>query len=111
MDFNYRRNALGTRPLPADDADAIRPIYTGSLVGSVGLYEVRLVVPPVSPGTPPCDSVYDPRVGLPRANIVYSNLTFSIGGRFSFDGAGICVAVEDEPESENEAQPGVRDEE
>jgi hypothetical protein len=29
----------------------------------------------------------------PGSNVVQSNLTVSIGGTFSFDGAGICVAV------------------
>jgi hypothetical protein len=27
-------------------------------------------------------------------NVVYYNLTVSIGGKSSFDGAGICVAVD-----------------
>ncbi len=95
MDFNYRPNALGTRPPPVDTPGVATPVYTGTLEGSVGLYEVRFVVPPVPQGTPPCASLQNVN-GLPRDNVVYSNLTFSVGGRSSFDGAGICVAVEEE---------------
>ncbi len=93
MDFNYRPNALGTRPPPVDTPGVATPVYTGTLEGSVGLYEVRFVVPPVPPGTPACASLENVNV-VPMDNVVYSNLTLSVGGLFSFDGAGICVAVE-----------------
>lgn len=95
MDFNYRPNALGTRPLPLKTPDVPKPIYTGTLEGEVGIYEVRFVVPPVPKGTMPCAS-FENIDGLPRENVIYSNLTFSIGGRFSFDGAGICVDTGEE---------------
>lgn len=95
MDFNYRRNALGTRPPPADTPGVPKPTYTAAREGEVGLYEVRFIVPPVPHGTPPCETL--PTVPpLPTGNVVYSNLTFSIGGQYSFDGAGICVAVDEE---------------
>ncbi|MCC7483300.1 MAG: hypothetical protein IT541_17440 [Hyphomicrobiales bacterium] len=93
MDFNYRPNALGTRPPPVDTTGVPTPTYTASKEGEVGLYEVRFIVPAVPPGTPPCASLENVN-GLPRDNVVYSNLTFSVGGQSSFDGAGICVAVE-----------------
>lgn len=88
MDFNYKPNALGSRPLETPEAPA--PLYAGTLEGSVGIYQVKFVVPPVPPGTPPCSLTWD----TPLHQRVYSNLTVSIGGQFSFDGAGICVAVD-----------------
>jgi hypothetical protein len=92
MDFNYRPNALGTRPPPLGTPGVPKPVYVGSKEGEVGQYEVRFLVPPVPAGTPPCARLENIS-GLPRDNVVYSNLTFSIGGQHSFDGAGICVAV------------------
>ncbi len=94
LDFNYRRNALATRPPPLDgDVNVPVPIYSGTLEGEVGLYQVKFRVPPVPPGTPPCAAL--DRRFLPQENVVYSNLTVSVGGLNSFDGAGICVAVDD----------------
>ncbi len=94
MDFNYRRNALPTRPLPteADGTTVPQPLYAGATPGFVGLYQINFVVPPVPRGTFPCAEIEGPQV--PTANMVYSNLTVSVGGRYSFDGAGICVAVD-----------------
>jgi hypothetical protein len=90
MDFNYRPNALPTRP-PPGAADVPQPLYAGATPGFVGLYQINFVAPPVPPGTPPCAEIMGPQA--PTANMVYSNLTVSVGGRYSFDGAGICVAV------------------
>jgi uncharacterized protein (TIGR03437 family) len=81
-------NALATRP-PAPGAEVPQPLYAGAAPGYVGLYQINFVVPPVPRGTPLCAGTVDP-----RANVVYSNLTVSVGGRYSFDGAGICVAVD-----------------
>jgi uncharacterized protein (TIGR03437 family) len=94
MDFSYRRNALPTRPPPieADGPAVPQPLYAGATPGYVGLYQVNFIVPPVPPGTPACAEIVGPQP--PTANMVYSNLTVSVGGRFSFDGAGICVAVD-----------------
>jgi len=96
MDFNYRPNALPTRPPPmtadGDGAVVPQPLYAGATPGYVGLYQINFVVPPVPPGTPPCAEIVGPQA--PTANMVYSNLTVSVGGRYSFDGAGICVAVD-----------------
>jgi len=85
LDFNYRPNALATRPLPS----ASPPVYAGATPGYVGLYQINFVVPPVPPGTLPCVNP----VPTQGQNVVYSNLTVSVGGAFSFDGARICVAV------------------
>ncbi len=86
IDFNYRPNALASKPPHVDSADAERPLYTGSARGTVGQYEIRFRVPPPPPGTPAC--------GESGLNHIWSNLTVSIGGRDSFDGAGVCVAME-----------------
>jgi len=79
-------------------------LYTGTLEGAVGLYGVRFIVPPVPPETPPCASLASLSHRNPSDNVVYSNLTFSIGGQFSFDGAGICVAVEEQEGAVEESE-------
>jgi hypothetical protein len=91
LDFNYRPNALPTQPVAANSTrgTAIRPLYAGSTPGYVGLYQVNFVVPPVPAGILPCVDVT--KNYLP-GDVVQSNLTVSIGGASSFDGAGICVA-------------------
>jgi len=87
LDFAFRVDALPTQPRPlAPDSPASTPasVFAGLSPGSIGLYQVNFVVPPVPAGLPPCDN----------PNTFYSvqsNLTVSIGGVTSFDGAGICV--------------------
>jgi uncharacterized protein (TIGR03437 family) len=87
LDFNFRPNALAAKPLlPAVipgllPINAYVPLYSGLAPGYVGLYQINIVVPPPPPDTPACSST------------VQSNLTVSVGGTASFDGAGICVAV------------------
>lgn len=90
LDFNFRPNSLGTRPGPAGADGVSLPVYVGSTAGAVGLYQVNFIVPTVPPQTPPCTVL--PASGS-GGRAVYSNLTVSIGGENSFDGAGICVAV------------------
>lgn len=85
LDFNFRPNALGTKPPPG----APQPLFAGATPGYVGIYQINVVVPDIPPGTPPCDA---PSRALDR-NIVESNLTVSVGGDYSFDAARICVAV------------------
>lgn len=87
LDFNYHPNALPSRPLSTGP----QPIFAGTTPGYVGLYQVNFVVPPVPAGTPPC---VDASMLQPPYNVVQSNLTVSIGGQFSFDGARICVATQ-----------------
>ncbi len=86
LDFNFHPNALPSRPLPTGP----QPIFAGTTPGYVGLYQVNFVVPPVPAGTPPCVDASALPLG---SNVVQSNLTVSVGGQFSFDGARICVAT------------------
>jgi len=85
LDFNFRANALAIKPAP----NAPAPIYAGATPGYVGLYQINFAVPPVPAETPPC---VDPGTVPVGQNAVYSNLTVSIGGAFSFDAARLCVA-------------------
>ncbi len=90
LDFNYRVNALATKPYTGEpSAPPTRPRYAGSAPGYIGLYQVNFVVPPLpTNGIPRC-------TGIPTGTAyVQSNLTVSIGGQYSFDGAGICVATQ-----------------
>jgi uncharacterized protein (TIGR03437 family) len=82
LDFNYRPNALATRPpqFAYFPGSLIIPMYTGLVPGYVGLYQVNFVLPPTPAGTVACGTG------------VQTNLTVSLGGRTSFDGAGICVS-------------------
>jgi uncharacterized protein (TIGR03437 family) len=87
LDFNFRPNALATQPmLPAVGSCCVPrpavpvPLYSGLVPGYAGLYQVNFVVPPPPAGVAAC------------AGTVQSNLTVSVGGLTSFDGAGICVA-------------------
>jgi uncharacterized protein (TIGR03437 family) len=85
LDFNYQVNALATKPYTGDpDRVPLVPLYAGLSPGYIGLYQVNFLVPSA------------PANGLPQCgtNGVQSNLTVSIGGQFSFDGAGICVATQ-----------------
>ena len=85
LNFNYRPNALGTKPMPGSPP----PVFAGATPGYVGLYQVNFIVPDVPAGTPPCAA---PSRVIGR-NIVESNLTVTVGGNFSFDAARICVDI------------------
>ncbi len=87
MQFNYLANALPVRP-----SGSQAPLFAGATAEATGLYQINFVVPPPPAGTPACAGVAASQLP-PGGNVVQSNLTVSIGGTFSFDGAGICVAV------------------
>ncbi|HEX5431620.1 MAG TPA: hypothetical protein VFW83_06620 [Bryobacteraceae bacterium] len=92
LDFNYSVNALPTKPFTGrPDVKPPKPDYAGLAPGTVGLYQINFTVPDQpTGGTPRCPL---PGTGAPGADVVQSNLTVSIGGQFSFDGAGICVGT------------------
>jgi len=87
LDFNFRPNALATQPMPlilepgSSSPDLNSPLYSGLVPGYAGLYQVNFIVPQLPAGVQPCS-------GLEQ-----TNLTVSVGGQMSFDGAGICVAA------------------
>jgi uncharacterized protein (TIGR03437 family) len=87
LQFSYVPNALPSRP-----GGSHGPLFAGATPGYDGLYQINLVVPAPPAGTPACGTVDSSQL-QPGSNVVQSNLTVSIGGTFSFDGAGICVAV------------------
>lgn len=92
VDFNYRPNALATKPAGPSLTDIpppyARPVSTSAVLGFVGLYQINFIVPPPPDGLPACiKTTTPPQFG----NAVQSNLTVSVGSVFSFDGAGICV--------------------
>lgn len=78
VDYNYLPNAP---PSSANVPTQSAPLFAGLSPGYAGLYQVAFAVPPPPAGTPACNT------------IVATNLTVSIVGVVSFDGAGICVDV------------------
>jgi uncharacterized protein (TIGR03437 family) len=90
LNFNYSINALATKPVQTSpDRILIHPLYAGLAPGYIGLYQVNFTIPPgPQNGIARCAL---PGSYAPGSNVPQSNLTVSIGGQFSFDGAGICV--------------------
>ena len=85
LDFNFHPNALAAKPL---SSQAI-PLFTGLTPGYPGLYQINFIVPQLQSGALPCAT----GAGPAPASLVSTNLTVSVGGYTSFDGAGICVSV------------------
>jgi uncharacterized protein (TIGR03437 family) len=91
LNFDYRPN---TPPTPGtvlmnEWFVSIAPPFAGLTPGFVGLYQVIFKVPPMPPGTPSC--VRSLGFGANPFASVLSNLTVTVVGRTSFDGAAICV--------------------
>jgi uncharacterized protein (TIGR03437 family) len=88
MGFNFQADAPPSAPpypslLPP-------PLYTGLTPGYPGLYQINFVVASIPPGLPPCGSHQG-------TTFVNTNLTVSVGGLNSFDGAELCVSVPERP--------------
>jgi len=86
VEYNYSINAPPSEGIPAPLASCalgvtcpVPPAFAGLTSGMTGLYQVNVVVPP-STGVFPCGAG------------VISNLTITLVGATSYDGAGICVA-------------------
>lgn len=86
LNFDYRPNAPPSRPL--DPRTQPQPVFAGLSPGYAGLYQVNFVVPPPPLGTPGCNVFQATDPGG-----VATNLTVSVIGAASFDGAGVCVDV------------------
>ncbi len=86
--FDFSPNAPPMHPRPRPPMGIPipppSPLFVGLTPGVAGLYQINFRVPEVPRLIARCDS-----------SLVRSNLTVSIGGAFSFDGAGICVVVPD----------------
>jgi hypothetical protein len=92
LNFNYTVNALAVKPYTGQpDVKPPQPLFAGLAPVYPGLYVINFVVPPEPlNGTARCA---EPGAFGTGADVAQSNLTVSIGGGFSFDGAGICVAT------------------
>jgi uncharacterized protein (TIGR03437 family) len=88
LDFNFHDNALPAQPSAKPTAPLL-PLFTGLTPGYPGLYQINFVVPPLQSALPCAAGVPPP----PAVSAVNTNLTVSVGGATSFDGAAICVAL------------------
>jgi len=88
LDFNFHENALPAKPFATPTAPLV-PLFTGLTPGYPGLYQINFVVPPLQSALPCAAGVPPP----PAVSAVNTNLTVSVGGATSFDGAAICVAL------------------
>jgi uncharacterized protein (TIGR03437 family) len=88
LDFNFHPNALPAKPA-ASGVILPPPLFTGLTPGYPGLYQINFKVPALEAGALPCAAGVPPPPGVSLAT---TNLTVSVGGATSFDGAAICVS-------------------
>jgi len=90
LDFNFHPDALASKPFPSNvlpiGYQPPVPLFTGLTPRYPGLYQINFAVPGVPAGLAPCAPGDGP-------GLVNTNLTVSVGGSASFDGAGICVSL------------------
>jgi uncharacterized protein (TIGR03437 family) len=100
--FDFRANAPPMRPVAGQavargtgpgrgaipqqpPVSMSEPLSSGLLLGAVGVYQVTVQIAAIPSQTPAC------------AGAVQSNLTITLVGQTSFDGAGICVSSDATP--------------
>jgi len=86
LSFDFGANALPSASSFSQIVSSATPLYAGLTPGYVGLYQINFVVPDLPPGLPPCYSGQGP-------SFVNTNLTVTVIGETSFDGAAICVSI------------------
>jgi len=87
LNFDYRPNAMPSpgKTVFGSSAGPV-PLFAGLTPGFVGLYQINFAIPAAPAGLPSCSEL--PGLGRP----ILSNLTVTLVGATSFDGAGICVS-------------------
>lgn len=90
--FDFQPNAGPSRGVPpmltacyTTATCPLTPAFAGLTPGAVGLYQVNFVIPS------------EPQPAFACGDGIISNLTLTIVGATSFDGAGICVATPTPP--------------
>jgi len=108
LDFNFHANALAAKPSSSQATAGLTPppspLFTGLTTGYPGLYQINFIVPQLQSGALPCASGEAPATG----DLVGTNLTVSVGGAASFDGAAICVSLAEssrQKRTQQRAQP------
>jgi uncharacterized protein (TIGR03437 family) len=86
--YDFQLNAGPSQPLftVTDEgvfSPRISPVFSGMTPGSVGLYQINVIIPTPPQGTALCDPAIFPSVN--------SNLAVNVGAQGGFDGVGICV--------------------
>lgn len=87
LHFDSSSNAPPSLPTRGN---APRPVYTALVPGFVGLYQINFTVPP-APTEAPYHSCGVSIVPIDDLLPVFSSLTVTVFGPWSFDGAGVCV--------------------
>jgi hypothetical protein len=88
VQFNFSPNAPPSKPYAGifPFEFEFHPRFVGLVQGQIGLYQINVKLPDTFPKVQRCDAVRNSRY-YP----IQSNLTITIGGVNSFDGAEICV--------------------
>lgn len=88
LNFDYRPNAMPSPGLAVfGSPSGPVPLFAGLTPNLAGLYQINFVIPPPSVSLSSCTGSSASRP------VVLSNLTVTLVGVSSFDGAGICVAA------------------